>query len=50
MNVFTPAAIARDLSWVRDMAAPDEPPVTAETFAHAYLADPITWHWSTKSY
>ncbi|MGF7056316.1 hypothetical protein GGC47_005534 [Bosea sp. OAE752] len=47
MNVFARAAIAADLSWVPDMAALDGPPVTAESFVKAYLADPSTWHWST---
>ena len=47
MNVFSRAAIAADLSWVPDMAALEGPPVTAESFVLAYLADPSTWHWST---
>ncbi|NGN43525.1 hypothetical protein G6N74_20855 [Mesorhizobium sp. CGMCC 1.15528] len=50
ISAFTPSEVASDLSWAPDMAAFDEPPLTAKAYVQAYLADPTTWWWSTNDY
>ena len=44
---FTRSALSSDLTWLPDMMAVGEPPVTAEVYIPAYLADPGEWYWST---
>ena len=47
VNPFTRNALALDLTWLPDMMAVGEPPLTAEAYIPAYLADPGEWYWST---
>ncbi|WP_197728235.1 hypothetical protein [Rhizobium leguminosarum] len=47
VNAFTSSALSSDLTWLPDMMAVGEPPVTAEVYIPAYLADPGEWYWST---
>ena len=49
-NMFTPTEIASDLSWIPDMVAFEEPPLSAESYVREYLTDPDTWWWSTNDY
>ncbi|MBB4443372.1 MULTISPECIES: hypothetical protein [Rhizobium] len=46
-EAFTRSALASDLTWLPDMTAVGKPPLTAEAYAKAYLADPGEWYWST---
>ncbi|MBN9984250.1 hypothetical protein HFO68_03125 [Rhizobium laguerreae] len=47
VDVFTRSALASDLTWLPDMTAVGRPPLTAEAYVEAYLADPGEWYWST---
>ncbi|MBY3517026.1 hypothetical protein [Rhizobium laguerreae] len=47
VDVFTRSALASDLTWLPDMTAVGKPPLTAEAYVEAYLADPGEWYWST---
>ncbi|MGR9224147.1 hypothetical protein [Rhizobium leguminosarum] len=47
VDAFTQSALASDLTWLPDMTAVGKPPLTAEAYAEAYLADPGEWYWST---
>ncbi|MGR9343894.1 hypothetical protein ACU8NW_04645 [Rhizobium leguminosarum] len=47
VNPFTRNALSSDLTWLRDVTAVGKPPVTAEAYVQAYLADPGEWYWST---
>jgi len=47
VNAFTSSALSSDLTWLPDMMAVGEPPLTAEVYIPAYLADPGEWYWST---
>ncbi|MCJ9692111.1 hypothetical protein MOV76_10790 [Rhizobium sp. PRIMUS64] len=44
---FTSSALASDLTWLPDVTAVGKPPVSAEAYVQAYLADPGEWYWST---
>ncbi|GLR58258.1 hypothetical protein GCM10007919_29840 [Rhizobium indigoferae] len=44
---FTRSALASDLTWLPDVTAVGKPPVSAEAYVQAYLADPGEWYWST---
>ncbi|AXA41786.1 hypothetical protein [Rhizobium leguminosarum] len=48
VNAFTRNALALDLTWLPDMMAVGKPPLTAEAYIQAYLADPAEWYWSTS--
>jgi hypothetical protein len=47
VDVFTRSALASDLTWLPDMTGVGKPPLTAEAYIEAYLADPGEWYWST---
>ncbi|MBY3216393.1 MULTISPECIES: hypothetical protein [Rhizobium] len=47
VDAFTRSALASDLTWLPDMTAVGKPPLTAEAYVEAYLADPGEWYWST---
>lgn len=47
VDAFTRSALASDLTWLPDMTAFGKPPLTAEAYVEAYLADPGEWYWST---
>ncbi|MGO8466560.1 hypothetical protein AB9F45_18595 [Rhizobium leguminosarum] len=47
VDVFTRSALASDLTWLPDVTAVGKPPVTAEAYLEAYLADPGEWYWTT---
>ncbi|MBY3558363.1 hypothetical protein [Rhizobium laguerreae] len=47
VDAFTRSALASDLTWLPDMTAFGKPPLTAEAYVEAYLADPDEWYWST---
>ncbi|TBZ07576.1 hypothetical protein [Rhizobium leguminosarum] len=47
VDAFTRSALASDLTWLPDMTAFGKPPLTAEAYVEAYLADPGEWYWTT---
>ncbi|TBY70631.1 hypothetical protein E0H51_28475 [Rhizobium leguminosarum bv. viciae] len=47
VDAFTRSALTSDLTWLPDMTAFGKPPLTAEAYVEAYLADPGEWYWST---
>ncbi|MGO8026328.1 hypothetical protein [Rhizobium leguminosarum] len=47
VDAFTRSALASDLTWLPDVTAVGKPPVTAEAYLEAYLADPGEWYWTT---
>ncbi|MGO7167184.1 hypothetical protein AB9F46_10585 [Rhizobium leguminosarum] len=47
VDAFTRSALASDLTWLPDMTAVGKPPLTADAYVEAYLADPGEWYWST---
>ncbi|MBY2944205.1 MULTISPECIES: hypothetical protein [Rhizobium] len=47
VDVFTRSALASDLTWLPDMTAVGKPPLTADAYIEAYLADPGEWYWTT---
>ncbi|MEI1252536.1 hypothetical protein [Rhizobium aouanii] len=47
VDAFTRSALASDLTWLPDMTSFGKPPLTAEAYVEAYLADPGEWYWST---
>ncbi|TAU87847.1 hypothetical protein ELI02_05420 [Rhizobium leguminosarum] len=47
VDTFTRSALASDLTWLPDTMAVGKPPLTAEAYVEAYLADPGEWYWTT---
>ncbi|MGO7154515.1 hypothetical protein [Rhizobium leguminosarum] len=47
VDAFTRSALASDLTWLPDMTGVGKPPLTAEAYAEAYLADPGEWYCTT---